>query len=124
MGLSNSAPVFERLMEKVLFGLTWKICLVYLDDIIIFSRSFEEHVENLKEVFERLKEANLKLSPKKCHFFKKQVKFLGHIVSENGVSTDPSKIQAVKDWPVPKNVKEVRSFVGLTSYYRKFISNC
>ena len=123
MGLSNSAPVFERLMEKVLFGLTWKICLVYLDDIIIFSRSFEEHVENLKEVFERLKEANLKLSPKKCHFFKKQVKFLGHIVSENGVSTDPSKIQAVKDWPVPKNVKEVRSFVGLTSYYRKFISN-
>ena len=65
MGLSNSAPVFERLMEKVLCGLTWKICLVYLDDIIIFSTSFEKHIENLREVFERLKQANLKLSPKK-----------------------------------------------------------
>jgi hypothetical protein len=78
-------------------------------------------MQNLREVFQRLKEANLKLSPKKCHFLKKEVKFLGHIVSENGVSTDPSKIQAVRDWPIPKNIKEVRSFLGLTSYYRKFI---
>ena len=121
MGMSNSAPVFERLMEKVLSGLTWKICLVYLDDIIIFSKSFESHIENLQEVFLRLREANLKLSPKKCHFFQKKVKFLGHVVSEEGVATDPAKIQAVKDWPVPKTVKEVRSYLGLTSYYRKFI---
>jgi predicted aspartyl protease len=121
MGLSNSAPVFERLMERVLSGLTWKTCLVYLDDIIIFSRTFENHLANLREVFERLKEAHLKLSPKKCHFFKTKVKFLGHIVSDEGVSTDPSKIKAVKDWPIPRNVKEVRSFLGLTSYYRKFI---
>jgi hypothetical protein len=69
MGLSNSAPVFERLMERVLSGLTWKTCLVYLDDIIIFSRTFENHLANLRELFERLKEAHLKLSPKKCHFF-------------------------------------------------------
>jgi hypothetical protein len=121
MRLSNSAPVFERLMEQVLTGLTWKTCLVYLDDIIIFSNSFEKHMQNLREVFQRLKEANLKLSPKKCNFLKKEVKFLGHIVSESGVSTDPSKIQAVRDWPIPKSIKEVRSFLGLTSYYRKFI---
>ena len=74
MGLSNSAPVFERLMEQVLTGLTWKSCLVYLDDIIIFSNSFEKHMQNLREVFQRLKEANLKLSPKKCNFLKKEVK--------------------------------------------------
>ena len=69
MGLSNSASVFEKLMERVLSGLTWKTCLVYLDDIIVFSRTFESHLANLREVFERLKEAHLKLSPKKCHLF-------------------------------------------------------
>ena len=72
MGLSNSAPVFEILMERVLSGLTWKTCLVYRDDIIIFSRTFDSHLANLREVFERLKEAHLKLSPKQCHFFSKQ----------------------------------------------------
>ncbi|CAC5386872.1 unnamed protein product [Mytilus coruscus] len=121
MGLCNSTPVFERLMETVLSGLTWQICLVYLDDVIIFSKSFEEHMKNLKEVFQRLKAANLKLNPKKCNFLKTEVKFLGHIVSESGVATDPNKIQSVKDWPVPKSIKDVRSFLGLTSYYRKFI---
>ena len=75
MGLCNSAPIFERLMERVLSGMTWKLCLVYLHDIIIFSKSFESHIENLREVFQRLKEANLKLSPKKCNFLKKEVKF-------------------------------------------------
>jgi preprotein translocase subunit Sec63 len=121
MGLSNSAPVFERLMEQILTGLTWKICLVYLDDIIIFSNSFEKHMQNLREVCQRLKEANLKLSSKKCNFLKKEVKILGQIVCESGASTDPSKIQEVRVWPIPKNIKEVRSFLGLTSYYRKFI---
>ncbi|CAC5385628.1 Retrovirus-related Pol polyprotein from transposon 297,Retrovirus-related Pol polyprotein from transposon opus,Retrovirus-related Pol polyprotein from transposon 17.6 [Mytilus coruscus] len=121
MGLCNSAPVFERLMETVLSGLTWKICLVYLDDVIIFSKSFEEHMKNLKEVFQRLKAANLKLNPKKCNFLKTEFKFLGHIDSESGVATDTNKIQSVKDWPVPKSIKDVRSFLGLTSYYRKFI---
>ena len=121
MGLSNSAPAFERLMERVLSGLTWKTCLVYLDDINIFSRTFENNLANLREVLERLKEAHLKLSPKKCHFCKTKVIFLGHIVSAEGVSTDPSKIKAMKDWPIPRNVKEVRSFLGLTSYYRKCI---
>jgi len=73
MGLNNSVPVFERLMERVLSGITWKTCLVYLADIVIFSRTFENHFANLREVFERLKEAQVKLSPKKCHFFKTKV---------------------------------------------------
>ena len=122
-GLCNAPAVFERLMLKILSGLTWKTCLVYLDDIIVFSKSFEEQIENLAEVLNRLKQANLKLNPKKCKLFQKQVTFLGHVVSENGVSTDPEKIKAVSEWPLPKNVKQIRSFLGLCSYYRKYISH-
>lgn len=120
-GLCNAPATFERLMEKVLHGLSWKVCLVYLDDIIVFSKDFQGQLENLRKVFERLKFANLKLSPKKCCLFQSKVSFLGHIVSKDGVSTDPEKIKAVQEWPVPKNVKDVRSFLGLTSYYRRFI---
>ena len=120
-GLCNAPAVFERLMLKILSGLTWKTCLVYLDDIIVHSKTFQGHLENLAEVLERLKQANLKLNPKKCRFFQKQVTFLGHVVSEKGVSTDPEKTEAVEKWPTPKNIKEVRSFLGLCSYYRKFI---
>ena len=120
-GLCNAGATLERLMEKVLSNLSWKVCLVYLDDIIIMSKTFDEHVENLRQVFERLRQANLKMNPKKCVLLQKEVSFLGHIVSENGVATDPSKIDTIKNWPIPKNVKEVRSFLGLCSYYRKFI---
>ena len=94
-------------MDEVLRGLTYKICLVYIDNIIVFSRTFEEHMANLELVLERLKESNLKASVKKCHFMKERVKFLGHIVSEAGVEPDPEKMEMVKNWPVPKTVKEV-----------------
>lgn len=120
-GLCNAPATFERLMERVLHGLSYDICLVYLDDIIVHSKTFDEQIENLKLVFERLKDANLKLSPNKCELCQTEVLFLGHKISENGISTDPNKIKAVKDWPTPKSTKEVRSFLGLTSYYRKFI---
>ncbi|MCG8077014.1 MAG: hypothetical protein JAY75_12315, partial [Candidatus Thiodiazotropha taylori] len=119
-GLINAPSVFERLMEKVFAGLTYKSLLIYLDDIIIFSKTFETHLNDLREVFERLKAANLKLSPEKSRFFCKEVTFLGHRVSSDGISTDPEKVQSIRDWPKPTNVKEVRSFVGLASYYRKF----
>ena len=122
-GLCNSPATFERLMEKVLSRLTWRKCLLFIDDIIVYSKTFDEHIENLDKVFERLREAKLKLSPQKCVLFQKQVSFLGHTISENGVSTDPKKIQDVINWPTPKNVKEVRSFLGLCSYYRKFVEN-
>lgn len=120
-GLCNAGATFERLMERVLSNLSWKVCLVYLDDIIILSKTFDEHLENLTQVFERLKGANLKMNPKKCILLQKEVSFLGHIVSEEGIATDPSKIEAIKHWPIPRSVKEVRSFLGLCSYYRKFI---
>ena len=115
--------MFERLMERVFAGLTFLILLLYLDDIIVYSKTFEDHLENLKVVFERLKNANLKLNPKKCSLLCTKVAFLGHEVSEQGIATDPAKANAVKDWPQPKSVTEVRQFVGLASYYRKFILN-
>ena len=120
-GLCNAPSTFERLMENVLRGLQWQICLVYLDDVIVYSHTFEEHVERLQLIFERIKEAGLKLKPKKCHLFQQQVSYLGHVVSDEGVHTDPEKIQKVRDWPVPANVHEVRSFLGLASYYRRFV---
>ena len=120
-GLCNAPSTFERLMERVLEGLHWEILLVYLDDIIIYGKTFEMELERIEAVFRRLRESGLKLKPKKCHFFCKKVGFLGHVVSEEGVSTDPEKIEAVKTWPTPSTVTEVRSFVGLASYYRRFI---
>ncbi|KAK3086868.1 hypothetical protein FSP39_024642 [Pinctada imbricata] len=120
-GLCNAPATFERLMETVLNGLPFQTCLLYIDDIIVYSKDFKTHVERLSEVLERLKNAGLKLSPKKCNFFQNQVSFLGHIVSNEGVSTDPIKISAVKDWPTPKTVHDVRSFLGTCSYYRRFI---
>ena len=122
-GLTNAPSSFERLMEKVLSGLQYDICLLYLDDIIVKSNTFENQILYLKQVFERLRQANLKLSPKKCHLFKHKVAFLGHIVSDEGISTNPEKVETVKSWPIPKNIKQVRGFLGLCSYYRKSIRN-
>ena len=122
-GLCNAPGTFERLMETVLRGMQWERAVLYLDDIIIFSKDISQHLERLEEVLQRLKNANLTLKPSKCHFFKKQVEFLGHIVSEEGVKTDPMKIKAVQEWPIPRRVKDVRSFLGLPGYYRRFIKD-
>jgi len=120
-GLCNAPATFERLMERVLSGLPWEVCLLYLDDIIVHATTFEAELERLRSVFTRLREAGLKLSPKKCHLFKKRVVFLGHVVSEEGVSTDPEKIKAVREWPTPTSTSALRSFLGLCSYYRRFV---
>jgi len=120
-GLCNAPATFERLMEKVLHGLIPKICLVYLDDVIIFGKSFSEILENLKTVFLRLRNAGLRVNPKKCVLFTRSVKYLGHVVSSEGVTTDLEKIAAVKDWPVPHTKKQLRSFLGFCSYYRKYV---
>ncbi|GBM57168.1 Retrovirus-related Pol polyprotein from transposon 297 [Araneus ventricosus] len=122
-GLCNAPATFEKLMETVLRGLTSEACLVYLDNIIIVGRTFEEHLNNIRKVFQRLQKANLKLSPKKCRFFRKQVSFLGHIISADGVRTDPEKSKAVVDWPRPETVHDLRSFLGLCTYYRRFVRN-
>ena len=94
-GLCNAPSTFQRLMEYVLAGLQWSTCLIYLDDIIIYGRDFEKHTARLREVFLRLRDAGLKLKPKKCKFLRREVEYLGHILSENGVSTDPAKASDV-----------------------------
>ncbi len=120
-GLTNAPATFQRLMERVLAGLQWQTCLVYIDDIILFSTTVDEHIAQLQAIFTRLKEAGLKLKPKKCCIFRRKVKFLGHVVSDRGIETDPDKLSAVKDWPRPQNLTELRSFVGFCSYYRRFL---
>ena len=120
-GLTNAPSTFERLMETVLAGLQYQICLIYLDDIIVYGKNFDEKIKRLKEVFSRLQDAGLKLKPKKCVLFQRQVSYLGHIVSADGVASDPAKIQNVRDWPTPTNLTEVQSFLGLAAYYQRFI---
>ncbi len=120
-GLSNAPATFERLMERVMSGLNWSICLIYLDDVIVMSKNVPDMFDRLRQVFDRLRSANLKLKPSKCHLFQSQVQYLGHIISAEGVATDPAKIAKVRDWPVPKNVHEVRQFNGLVNYYRRFV---
>ena len=120
-GLCNAPSTFERLMDRVLQGLRRQICLVYLDDIIVYSTSSEEHVQRLELILGRIAAAGLKLQPKKCELFQDEVAYLGHIVSADGIKTDPIKIQRVKEWPAPTSVLEVRIFLGLASYYRRFV---
>ena len=120
-GLTNAPATFQRLMESCLGDLHLNWCIIYLDDIIIFSKNPDEHITRLKGVFEKLARAGLKLKPSKCEFFKAKLKYLGHIVSQEGIATDPIKIEAILKWPQPKTVTDVRSFTGFTNYYRKFI---
>src|SRR6266581_5629167 len=123
MGLSNSPGTFQRLMDLVLRGMTWSSVLVYIDDIVVYGRSFDTLWERLKEVFERLRKANLKLKPSKVKLFQREITFLGHIVSSKGIAMDPEKVKEVTDWKTPANAHEVRQFLGLCSYYRKFVKN-
>ena len=120
-GLANAPSTFQRLMELALSDLHWKTCLVYLDDIIIFSRTVEDHFLRLAEVFQRLRDAGLKLKPSKCKLLRTSVKYLGHVVSDRGVETDPEKTLTVTTWPTPCNTKELRQFLGFASYYRRFV---
>jgi len=120
-GLCNAGSTFQRLMDVVMSGLHLDVCLVYLDDIILFSRTVDEHLERLVRLLGRLQSAGLKLKPEKCSLMQKSVSFLGHVVSGEGIATDPKKIETVMEWPVPVSVKDVRSFLGLTGYYRRFV---
>ena len=117
-GLCNAPSTFQRLMEKVLDGLVWKTVVVYLDDVVIFSDTMDDHIVHLQQVFNRFKKHHLKLKPRKCELFRSKVKYLGHVVSAEGVATDPSLIEKVQNWEPPTTVREARAFLGLAGYYR------
>lgn len=121
MGLKNSPSTFQRVMDNMLRGLQNNICLVYLDDIIVFSTSLQEHMENLEKVFQRLQESNFKIQMDKSEFLKHETGYLGHIISRDGIKPNPDKISAIKKYPIPKTPKEIKQFLGLLGYYRKFI---
>ena len=121
-GLTCAPSVFQRWMDLVLSGLTYETCLVYLDDIIVFSRDFDTHLSRLREIFIRLRSANLKVHIKKCSLFQRRVNFLGHVLTETGIEVQPEKVEAVNNWPTPRNLTELWSFVGLCSYYWQFIA--
>lgn len=108
-------------MDLVLADLQWTTCLVYLDDIIVFGRTFHEHLTRLDGVLGKLRQANLKVKPAKCNLFSTQVHYLGHVVSAEGVMPDPAKVEAVREWPTPSGQTEVQSFLRLASYYRRFV---
>src|SRR5260221_10437390 len=120
-GLSNSSTTFQRLLNLVLTGLNYINCLTFIDDVIIFSATVGTHLERLEAVLSRLKAAGLKLRPDKCKLLRTRVKFLGYVVSEDGVATDEEKVKAVADWPVPDRLKNLRAFLGLAGYYRRFV---
>ena len=120
-GAINAPATFQRLMHNCLGDLNMTWCVVYLDDIIVFSDNPKDHIVRLEAVFKKLASAGLKLKPSKCFFFKEEIDYLGHLVSGKGVATSPKKIKAVTKWPVPQTVYDVRSFLGFVGYYRRFI---
>ena len=122
-GLMNSPITFQNLMSKVLKNLNWKVALVYIDDILVFSRNFDDHLDHLSQVFSNLRAANLTLQPSKCKSATKEIEYLGHIISKHGIKVNPAKTKAVDEYPQPKTAKQVKSFLGMTPYYRKFIKS-
>ncbi|UYV71013.1 K02A2.6-like [Cordylochernes scorpioides] len=122
-GLCNAPATFERMMDTLLRGLKWSMCLCYLDDIIVFSPTFDEHVRRLELVLRCLSKAGLVLNPDKCLFGTKRISIFGHLVDGEGVHPDPGKVDAMSKFPTPKSLTDVRSFIGMCSYYRRFIKN-
>lgn len=120
-GLCNAPPTFQRLMNSVLRPHLGKFVSCFLDDVVIYSKTKAEHAEHIRQVLHCLKEAKLYAKKSKCEFYKQEIDFLGHVVSKEGLSPDPDKLRAVKDWPIPKTKRDVQSFLGLCNYYRRFV---
>lgn len=122
-GLCGAPFTFQKMMCNILKENLWKNVMVYLDDVIVYSKNMDEHIQQLRDIFNKIEKAHLKLSPDKCKFGVEEVKFLGHNISSKGISTDPDKIKALVEYEKPKTTKELQSFLGLANYYRKFIKN-
>ena len=122
-GLKNALATFQRMMNNALRGLNGKICMVYLDDIVVFGSTVEERNENLVTLFEILRQTGLKLQPNKSEYLKPELEYLGHVITKDGVKPTPAKLQAVAEFRIPKSATEFKSFLGLSGYYRKFIKN-
>ena len=120
-GLCNAPATFMRVMDKAFGDLNFQSLLIYLDDILVFGSTFEETLSRLEVVLSRLTELNLKVKPEKCQLFKAKANYLGHVVTSEGTSPNPEKIRAVTEWPKPNTLRELRGFLGLSSYYRRFV---
>lgn len=122
-GLKNAPATFQRLMNSILSKFIGKICVVYMDDILIFSSSLQEHINSLNKILRTLEEAGLKIQFDKCNFLKKETEYLGHILTRGGVKPNPKKIESIKELKLPTTQKQIKSFLGITGYYRKFIKD-
>ena len=120
-GLTNAPATFQRLIENCLGDLNLHWCIIYLDDIMIFSKDPVSHLKRLKAVFRKLEESGLKLKPSKCDLFQRKLAYLGHVISAKGVATNEGKIEAIKNWPTPIMVTDIQGFLGFTGYYCRFI---
>lgn len=122
-GLKNAPATFQRLMNSVLREFINKICVVYLDDILIFSTTLEEHVNSIKRILQKLKEVNLKIQIDKCKFLSKETEYLGHVLTPEGVKPNPKKVESITELKLPETQKQIKSFLGITGYYRKFVKD-
>ena len=122
-GLTNAVATFSRLMNSIFMEYLDKFIVVYLDDILIYSKNEEEHAEHLRLVLEKLREHRLYAKFSKCEFWLPEVTYLGHVISGKGIAINPERVQDVLDWTPPETVKQVRSFLGLASYCRRFVEN-
>lgn len=122
-GLTGAPGTFQGAMNTTLKPLLRKCAIVFFDDILIYSKTFEEHLEHLTQVFTLLAKDQWHIKLSKCKFAQQQIVYLGHVISEHGVATDPTKLEAVSSWPVPTSAKDLRSFLGFSGFYRRFIRN-
>jgi hypothetical protein len=122
-GLTNAPATFQALVQDILRPLLDICVIVYIDDILIYSQNDQDHTKHLQQVFDILRTHKLYGKITKCEFFKESVKYLGHIISSTGIATDPKKVEVIKNWPQPCNIKELQSFLGLCNYYRRFIQD-